>query len=188
MKSKGSKHRYIVAASILGNSNDEYCLSENEYYKIYSFYVTYSMCGSQSAKKRKFTDYGWPVNNVKDKPLAKALASVFSLNGNADFIITDTNVSAEFKCHNLSDGRLVNVDVERAVIVKTNTKLNSYFQLFYRVRNGFAHGKFNLRLSTSNEKMVVIQDNDTNNVTARIVLKLSTILGFIDTIDINRLI
>lgn len=37
-------------------------------------------------------------------------------------------------------------------------------------------------------KMVVMQDNDTNNVTARIVLKLDTLLGFVTAVDVGRVI
>ena len=45
-----------------------------------------------------------------------------------------------------------------------------------------------LRLSEDNIKMVIIQDNDKYNVTGRIVVRLSTLLNFINEIDINNLI
>lgn len=63
-----------------------------------------------------------------------------------------------------------------------------YLKFFYRIRNGFAHGKYCLRLSEDNIKMVIIQDNDKYNVTGRIVVRLSTLLNFINEIDINNLI
>lgn len=76
---------------------------------------------------------------------------------------------------------------ERCVIGKTNAT-NKYLKLFYRVRDGFAHGKFCLRLSEENIKMVIIQDDDGHNVTGRIVIQLSTLIAFITAVDINHLI
>ena len=92
-----------------------------------------------------------------------------------------------FKKCNLLDGSLSDYDTERAVISDTNES-NKYLKLFYRIRDGFAHGKFLLKYSSTHEKMVIIQDNNTHNVTARIVIKLSTLLSIIETVDINGII
>ncbi len=59
---------------------------------------------------------------------------------------------------------------------------------FYRIRDGLAHGKFKLRYSETNKKVIVIQDDDGYNVTARIIIKLDTLLSFVSVIDMNRLI
>lgn len=64
-------YRFSKGASILGNLHDEYQLSQEEYYKVYSFYVTYSMCGTQSAKKRSFISYGWDSESIKSTILGK---------------------------------------------------------------------------------------------------------------------
>ena len=69
-----------------------------------------------------------------------------------------------------------------------NHLINSLLTSFHRVRDGFAHGKFLPRNASTGEKMVIIQDNDSNNVTARIVIKLYTLLSFVDVIDINNCI
>lgn len=87
----------------------------------------------------------------------------------------------------LNDGLITDLSFERCVIGKT-WENNVYLKLFHRVRDGFAHGKYCLRLSEDNIKMVVIQDDDSNNVTGRIVIRLSTLLNFITEIDINNLI
>ena len=116
------------------------------------------------------------------------LANVINFSNNYNFEFTDKNdLRDQFISHDLSDGALVNVDDERAVIAKTNER-NKYLKLFHRVRDGFAHGKFLLRKASTGEKMVIIQDNDSNNVTARIVIKLSTLLSFVDVIDIYNCI
>ncbi|MDD3068262.1 MAG: hypothetical protein PHF05_09760 [Candidatus Izemoplasmatales bacterium] len=187
MKKTAQTYQYKVADSILGKTQDEYAFSENEYYRIYSFFVTYSMCGTQSAKKRTFSDYGWSVENVKNTTLGVALENVLNLNRNPDFVFTDKDeLAIQFNSKDLPDGALMDVDKERAVISKTSEK-NKYLKLFYRIRNGFAHGKFILRLSSQNEKMVIIQDDNGHNVTARIVIKLKTLLNYVNTVDINGL-
>ena len=130
MEKTTQKYQYKIADSILGKMQDEYALSENEYYCIYSFFVTYSMCGSQSAKKRTFSDYGWSVENVKNTTLGSALENVLNLNRNLDFIFTDKDeLAIQFNSKNLPDGPLIDIDKERAVISKTSdrksTRLNS---------------------------------------------------------------
>lgn len=188
MAKTGQTYQYKVAGSIIGHLPDEYVLSEREYYRLYSFFVTYSMCGTQSAKKRTFTDYGWQGESVKKTPLGTALAKVLGLNRNVDFVFTEKDdLATQFSNHNLPDGNLVNIDTERSVIARTSES-NNHLKLFFRIRDGFAHGKFKLCLSSTNEKMVVIQDDNGHNVTARIVIKLATLLAFVDAVDTNGLI
>jgi hypothetical protein len=180
-------YKYKKENSIVGNLIDDYSLSEREYYEIYSFYVTYSMCGSQSAKKRTFLDYGWDSGNIHNTELGQALKRVVDLGG-TDFIFTDQDeLKEKFNLLSLNDGAVSDFSFERCVIGKTSEP-NKYLKLFYRVRDGFAHGKYCLRLSEDNIKMVVIQDDDGYNVTGRIVIQLRTLLAFINVIDINHLI
>ncbi|SCW43591.1 hypothetical protein SAMN02910456_01118 [Ruminococcaceae bacterium YRB3002] len=194
-KSNG-KYKYLKEKSILYNEKDEYSLTKEEFCRLYAFYVTYSMCGSQSMKKRTFIDYGWDSNNVYElvnhhrvkTKLGNALCSAYVLNNdNFCFISTEDDLSECFRKCNLLDGRLVDYDTERAVI-KSTQESNKYMKLFYRVRDGFAHGKFILKYSSNHEKMIIIQDDDSSNVTARIVLKLSTLLKFIEVIDLAQII
>ena len=146
------------------------------------------MCGSQSAKKRNFAFYGWDSESIKATALGEALFTVLSLNRNPAFVFTDRDdLAVQFAALDLTDGELENVDCERAVIGKTSES-NNYMRLFYRIRDGFAHGKYLLRFSSTRERMVIIQDDDRYNVTARIVLKLSTLLKFIEVIDTNSVI
>ena len=191
-----SKYKYIKENSIIYAEKDEYSLTEHEFFCVYSFYVTYSMCGSQSFKKRSFSDYGWNDNLIEQTiehkkvktELGKALSKVIDLKNDRFCFFTDkNNLDDLFKKCNLLDGSLSDYDTERAVISDTNES-NKYLKLFYRIRDGFAHGKFLLKYSSTHEKMVIIQDNNTHNVTARIVIKLSTLLSIIETVDINGII
>lgn len=189
-------YKYIVNNSIVGVGNDEYSLSQEEYSSLYSFYVTYSMCGKQSLKKKTFVDYGWANNNIqvvenhkkRNTDLGNALLGVIDFSQLSSFVFTDKDdLEEQFNNNNLGDGILNNYDVERCVIGQTSES-NKYLKLFYRIRDGFAHGKFLLKKSSTDEKMVVIQDDNGKNVTARIVIKLSTLLSFISCIDLNETI
>ena len=179
-----SGYKYVKAHSILGP--DEYNLTRDEYYCIYSFYVTYSMCNSQSNKKRSLVDYGWVDNTWKDV-VEQQLLTAFAYDSAHCVNKSDFDLKSSFTSMQLEDGLLANVDDERFVIAKTSEQ-NKWLKLFHRLRDGFAHGKFCLRYSSAGEKMVVIQDDDGNVVTARIVLKLSTVLAIISTIDMSHLI
>lgn len=181
-------YKYKKEESIVDPSRDEYSLSEHDYYLLYSFFVTYSLCGTQSRKKRTLNEYGWSSESFTQSGLKKELEKTLKFDANKNFCFTEEDDLADrFKENDLLNGPLANVDVERAVISKTQGD-NKYLKLFYRIRDGFAHGSFSLRLNTSGEKMIVIQDQDKSNVSARLVMKLSTLLQFIYTIDRNHLV
>lgn len=199
MANEKQTYQYKSEDSILSGLTDDYTLSIVEVYRLYTFYVTYSMCGSQSMKKRSIADYGWTIipalkkkNQVNptlsNTGLDTELKKVLDLES-ASFVFTDKNdLKKRFDDNNLSDGSLTNYDTERCVIGKTTQEGNKYTKLFYRIRNGFAHGRFALKYDSNHIKMVVIQDWDTKNVTGRIVLKLQTLLDFIETVDRNNII
>ena len=199
MANEKQKYQYKSEDSILSGLTDDYTLSIVEVYRLYTFYVTYSMCGSQSMKKRSIADYGWTIipalkkkNQVNptlsNTGLDTELKKVLDLES-ASFVFTDKNdLKKRFDDNNLSDGSLTDYDTERCVIGKTTQEGNKYTKLFYRIRNGFAHGRFALKYDSNHIKMVVIQDWDTKNVTGRIVLKLQTLLDFIETVDRNNII
>lgn len=189
-------YRYIAAQSIIADLEDEYSLNVEEYALLYSFYVTYSLCARQSAKKRTFVDYGWESNTltIKDNgktqssDIGQALARIIDFNKATDFVFTEKeDLNVQFISKNLGNGQIRDCDVERAVIAKTSEN-NKYLKLFYRIRDGLAHGKFLLKFSSKSEKMVIIQDDDGHNVTARIVIKLSTLLNFVRFVDKNKII
>lgn len=181
-------YKFKKAESIVHNSSDEYLLSKNEYYMIYSFFVTYSMCGTQSGKRRTLVDYGWSCESLKKSGAKLDLERILKLDNNKNFCFNENDdLSALFKKHDLPDGVLQNLDTERAVLTHTQGD-NKYFKLFYRIRDGLAHGSFSLRYNTQQEKMVIIQDQTSSNVTARIVIKLDTLLQMIHAIDKSHLI
>ncbi len=179
--------------SILDGVSDQYALSEHEYYTLYSFFVTYSLCKKQSDKKRTLRDYGQSNVHIVKSGVRKNLRSVLRIDqkkGEENCFIFSKAKSRpkNFEKINLGDGTLSDYDKERAVLPE-NSEQNQYFTLFHHVRNGLAHGQFALVFSSTGEKMVVMEDKTrTGNVNARMVLKLNTLLSIVATIDEKHLI
>lgn len=148
-------------------------------------------------KKRNFVDYGWnsfsrTIGDLTSNPqvyLKDALTQIVDLDDQNHFIFTNAgdDIFQCFASMNLSDGALNDFDTERCVCTRNNER-SRFLNLFYRVRDGLAHGKFLLKFGTNNCKMVVIQDDDSHSVTARIVIKLDTLLRIIDVVDRNNII
>ena len=182
-------YKYIRCNSIVNPLSNEYELSTYEYYKLYAFFVTYSMCGRQSLRRRSILDYGWEKPTFKDSGLLGELEKVLCLNSNNNFSFCKehSELRDAFKKCSLEDGEFVNVDIERAVIAPTGGN-NKYEKLFYRIRDGLAHGSFSLKINSHGQKMIVFQDQDSSNVTARIVMRLDTLLRFVRIVDRNHLI
>lgn len=185
------KYDYVKYKSILYGLKDEYTLTKEEYYLIHVFFVTNCMVNDFTSKSRDFKIYGWKDNNTNHKPLSDTLEKVLPIKNNTSYIVTrENNLKELFSKFNLTDYPLSDLTTERFVITpedKTKND-NSYLILFLRIRNGLAHGNYKLVYSKFSEKMVIIQNRNKNNVTARIVLKLSTIINLIKAIDKNRLI
>ena len=121
--------KYAKDQSILHNINDEYTLSAEEYYKLYSFYVTYSMCATQSMKKRYFSDYGWntcSIETTEDGKKTKtdlgiALSGVLDLKSdNFRFYSEKSDMQLLYQECNLCNGLLNDFETERCVIAKTS--------------------------------------------------------------------
>lgn len=75
---------------------------------------------------------------------------------------------------------------QRAFIGKTSEN-SKFLKLFYRIRDSLSHGKF-IVIEVAGEDVIVMQDDNTYNVTARIVIKKETLIGWIQIIDQNRML
>jgi hypothetical protein len=184
-------YKFIKEQSIVHGLDDEYQLTQEEYYILYNFFVTYSPGEKQSAKKKTFADYGWSGNYERNglKQLLQNIVDLYDQNHFSFVSENDDENTFKAGCErlNLANGPIQEFSTERASISIT-PGTNNYLKLFYRIRDGFAHGNFCLKLSEHNERMIIIQDHDKNNVTARIVFKLQTLLRMIAAIDKNHLI
>lgn len=184
---KYPSYKLVKAHSLLVGLSDEYKLTEEEYGLLYEFFVTYSLSGNQSYKKRKINDYGW-AGSITKSGLKNQLSKILDLDKNSNFVFlndkddTSKKVVDRYKSVTLEDGAAFDFNYEHAVIGRTSAD-NKFTKLFYRIRDGLAHGKYILKLSSTNEKMVVIQDDGNNAVTARIIIRLDTLIRIVKTID-----
>ena len=62
-------HKYVKKESIIYAylNNEDYDLSIDEYYSLYSFFVTYSMGNNQSLKGKTLKDYSLNADNLKEQ-------------------------------------------------------------------------------------------------------------------------
>lgn len=177
-------YKYEQDKSILNGMSNEYELSNTEFRILYMFFVTYSLCRNLSWQKKDLSFYGWEgsyKDTVKieiDNVLRPDALVVVGRNK------PENTLKNEMVRHDMGNGLLTNFDDERAVIVDKNED-NKFYNLCYHIRNCLAHGKFVLVYSRSNQKMIIFQDDDGNNVTGRMVLSLNTLLTWIKIIDKN---
>ena len=188
------KYQYIESDSIIYGLSDEYQLNHEEYYVLYSFFVTYSLGDKQSKKGRKLSDYGW-TGNYSRNGLKKALRNSIDIFNNSYYSFADDDNSGaddffknECKRLNLdkNTNSIIDFSTERAAISITSGT-NNYLRLFYRIRDGFAHGQFVLKTSDNN-RMIIIQDQNRSNVTARMILNLDNLVEIIRIIDKNNIL
>lgn len=136
---EGQFYEYREHESIIYGLSDEYTLSYQEYYVLFSFYVEHSMYKDQSTKKRSFTDYGWPNDKTTENGVKEELSKVLPLyNDCDDFIFTrEDDLDSQFASTDLANGKITNRSKERGVFaIQGERKNESYFLLlFSRIRN-----------------------------------------------------
>ena len=183
MKKNKQTYKYVKQQSILYGVASEYCLSQNEYYKLYLFYVTYSLCDNLSWQQKDLEFYGW--NQKEQEGFSKDIKSIIDFDQQSIIFTEKNDLKIKFDEQRLLDCT-ISYETERGVIGVTTGK-NNFYKFIRHIRNVFAHGGFALKYNSSKEKMVVMQDHDQHNVTARIVIKLSRLLRIIDFIDKKKI-
>ena len=172
--------------SILTGLNDCYELSTEEYCLIYSFYVTYPLINS-SNKKREISFYGWN-GSFSNSGLKFKLDNFFNLDRNSSVkFVKKEDRDKYFQQFNLIGKHNFSIEEEYGVIINEK-KVVKFFCLLTHIRNCLSHGNFALLYNSANIKMVVFEDKipQNNYITARFILKLSTLFEWIKIIDINN--
>lgn len=159
-------------------------LSKDEYYLLYNFFVTYSLCENLSLSKRKLQAYGF--NNIKR--VERTLKELINFDSPYVYILDKDSVTNIDLCNNyLNDYNLTDLSFERATFIELKKETNKYFQLFHHIRNSLAHGSFAV-VEENNEKYLIMQSNEGISIKSRMIFKLSTIIKIIEVIDQNQLI
>ena len=183
-----------TSKSILTDLEDEYKFTTDEYIILHLFYITHCMSNSASNKCKSLIDYGWTKNNIVDSGAKNELQKIFDIENTSQFDISGDNKSEKSldalkNKYNLLPSKLDKDFIQEKGFIESNKNDNGYVCLFKHIRNCLAHGRYKLVYSKDNVKMVIMEDkNSDNKITARLVLKLDTLIGFIHTIDKNNLL
>ena len=71
---------------------------------------------------------------------------------------------------------------EKEVICFRNNKNNQFISAFYHIRNALAHGRFCIQ-NVNGEDFFAFEDVGKNKVSARMILRKSTLLQWIELIE-----
>ena len=179
--------------SILTGYSDTVKLDDCVYGELASFYVLKSPCEGLSLQSVRFSDYGW-IGDIRRNGLGKLLDSLKVTQGGKYLLpsrapdgmpasYSGRYLGQLFRYADLGDGPLSDWLVERAV-VRATPEANGWLRLFRHVRNCLAHGGFVcLPVEDGLGPVLVMEDADKTSYTARIVLRLETLLAWKRTIE-----
>lgn len=153
--------------------------------ELYRFYVLHCPCEGSSYQGRAFDSYGWS-GSITRNGLGQLLDGV-SAEGRGPFYLPKeyrgAGLDKLFAQANLHDGKLSDTVTERAAIAGTRDS-SAYLRLFRHIRNCLAHGRFvAVRGSEDGPISLVMEDCNRQSVTARMVLRLNTLLGWAETVE-----
>lgn len=160
---------------------------DQDLFRIVTFYVFHSPCAGLSARGRSLEEYGWSAPWKKpyylNKQLKQAASNyelLYSADGyeKMDEALGSANMLRDFP---------LDMSVERASF--TDCKKNQFLSLFSHIRNSLAHGRLNM-MDVNNECVFAFEDvspkkdnEGRNKVSARMILRKSTLLRWIDIIE-----
>lgn len=153
--------------------------------RIITFFVFHSPCSKLSAMSKSLERYGWN-NPWKNPQLLQRKLKIVSNNDNLIFSSeTIDNMKQALEKANLLDDIKANINLERIAIY--NSEKNQFMSIFYHLRNAFAHGRFNMFDVGLDDYVFIFEDIskriNMNKVTARMILRKSTLIKWIDLIE-----
>lgn len=153
-------------------------LKDEGFRKILAFFVIYTPCKELSARARTLEFYKWentyPLKRLmRLAPLKESIFSFAEKWEEMKVVLAEKNLLHRFPSE---------LQTERCALYQ-KSKQNQLECIFFHVRNCFAHGRFNI----SEEKedwIFIFEDFGTKNrVSARMILKKSTLLKWIEAIE-----
>lgn len=187
MKADYEKYKYVKEKSLLFNVKNDYELSEDEYFLIHAFYLTFTPVSSESDMSLSYIDYGWNSNSYVDNGIKTRITKLFNIDDKKVFVVASKENSLRqiYEMLNLNDNEK---DYSFERIGLSNSKGSNHFEkLLILVRNCLAHGAYRLKYC-ENIKMVIMQDRKDSNVTGRAIIKLTTLLSIVELVDKNNLL
>ncbi len=156
------------------------------------FYVLHTPCEKTSRQSRSFAYYGWK-GDVRRNGLGEALEGAITVPG-GEFLFPrnqpipkdgERGIDLEllFNKAALTDGLAEDLTVERGAACNTYES-NVWLRIFRHVRNCLAHGAFiSVGLDDGKGDVLVMEDSSKGNYTARMILRLDTLVAWKDIIE-----
>ena len=154
--------------------------------RIVTFFVFHSPCSELSAMSKSLVEYGWNAPWRKPQYLQRRLKAAST---NADLLFsaeTIDDMRQALEKAELLEDITANIEVERIAVY--NNKKNQFMSVFYHLRDAFAHGRLNMVDIGLEDDYVFIFEDVTKRkalykVTARMILRKSTLIKWIDLIE-----
>lgn len=160
--------------------------NDESLFRIVTFFVFHSPCSTLSAMSKTLDKYGWNTPWRKPYYLNRHLKRA-STNYNLLFSAKNYDTMDEaLKKANLYDNFPVDLKSERICVY--DNMHNQFLSVFYHLRNAFAHCRLNM-VDVDGECVFVLEDvinekkTSTLKLSARMIIKKSTILNWIDVIE-----
>lgn len=160
--------------------------SDKDLFRIVVFFVFHCPCKSLLAMNRTLDEYGWTSPWKAPYHLNWQLKRAAS---NYNLIFSSKNYDAmeeALKKANLYDDFPNDLKNERVCIY--DREKNQFMSVFYHLRNAFAHCRLNM-VDVDGECVFVLEDvvpnykTGKNKLSARMIIKKSTLLKWIDLIE-----
>lgn len=160
--------------------------NDEDLFRIVIFFVFHSPCQMLSSMGRTLLEYGWREPWKKPYFLNKQLAEVVS---SPKLIVTASKyeeMEKKLEEADLKDDFPSNLLKERICIY--NCENNQFMSIFRHLRNSLAHCRLNI-IDVNGECVLVFEDvrpaknADKLEVSARMILKKSTLIKWIDIIE-----
>ena len=153
--------------------------------RIVTFFVFHSPCPGLSAMGRTLEEYGWHTPWKKPFYLNKQLKKASESNCLLYPAASNVTIDEELEKASLS-GNFAEADFSYERICFVDKKSNYFMSVFYHLRNAFAHCRLNM-IEINSECVFLLEDVQPKSgqliLTARMVLRESTLLKWIDIIE-----
>lgn len=163
--------------------NESYSFADENFSKIYRFFVIELPVENTSVRSKFFEDYG-----LSSKKITQILKkNIASLEKNWKIVSSKDAKKVENITQKIEDlckknGILDTVSERKEIFIHTNMKNNKTKSLFYSIRCGFAHGSFN-KVNFFGEQFYFFENRYRNKIRGRIVVKEKTLLKIIEIIE-----
>ena len=160
--------------------------NDEDLFRIVTFFVFHSPCANLSSMGRTLSEYGWTAPWKKpyylNRQLRQAASNyklLFSAKGYDE-------MDSALERANLKDAFPSDFSRERICIY--DNQGNQFISVFYHIRNAFAHCRLNM-VDVDGECVFILEDVQSKKnteqlkVSARIILRKSTLIKWIDLIE-----